>query len=317
MKPFSHLNAKSLKEAQSALKGGKSKMNAGGTDLVNTMKDNILPDYPELVVNLKTIPGLDYIKEDTKVLKIGALTRLADIADNKTIKKNYTALAQAAGAVASPHVREMGTISGNICQLPRCWYFRKPEVRFKCIRKGGDECFAMTGDNRYHSIFGAEMGCLAPNPGDTASALIALNAKVVTTKRTIPVEKFWEVGLPSNTVLADDEIIKEIQVPKLRRAKSAYMKFALRKSIDFPIVGCAVLINGKTTRIGMNAVAPMPVRATKAEKVVSGKKITTSLAEKAGEAAVDGVRPVKAAKYKVQIAKTLVKRTLLAAYKTK
>lgn len=154
MRPFNHTNAKTLEEASKALEQGKAALIAGGTDLLGTLKDNILPEYPETVVNIKTIPGLDYIKEEDGVLKIGALTRLADIAACGTIAEKYTALAQAAKAVASPHLRDMGTIAGNISQLPRCWYYRKPENRFDCLRKGGTECFAQTGQNRFHSIFG-------------------------------------------------------------------------------------------------------------------------------------------------------------------
>jgi NADPH-dependent glutamate synthase beta subunit-like oxidoreductase len=156
MKPFNHINAASVSEATAILGGGKARINGGGTDLVGTLKDNILPEYPATVVNLKSIPGLDYIKEENGMLKIGATTRLADIADSDIIKEKYAALAQAAHAVASPNIREMGTIAGNISQLPRCWYFRKAENRFPCIRKGGKECFAIQGDNRYHSIMGGK-----------------------------------------------------------------------------------------------------------------------------------------------------------------
>ncbi len=154
MKPFNHIHAKSLEEAVTALGDGKTSINAGGTDLLGTLKDNILPGYPSTVVNIKSVPGLDYIREKDGMLKIGAVTRLSDIAEDQAVKNNYTALAQAAGSVASPHIRDMGTIGGNIAQLNRCWYFRKPENRFHCIRKGGKECFAVTGENRYHSIFG-------------------------------------------------------------------------------------------------------------------------------------------------------------------
>ena len=148
------MNAKSLEEAVSALGSGNSSVIAGGTDLLGTQKDNILPDYPLTVINIKSIPGLDYIKEEDGMLKIGALACLADIAENPRIKEKYTALAQAAKRTATPNVRQMGTIGGNIAQLPRCWYFRKPENRFYCLRKGGEECFAILGENRYHSIFG-------------------------------------------------------------------------------------------------------------------------------------------------------------------
>ena len=313
MRSFNHTNATSLAEVKTALSGGKTIIIAGGTDLLGTLKDNILPGYPSTVINLKTIPGLDFIREEGGMLKIGAVTRLADIADNPGVKQRYTALAQAASRVATPHVREMGTIGGNIAQLHRCWYFRKPENRFNCVRKGGNQCFAMTGDNRYHSIFGAVNRCIAVNPGDIAPALIALNARVVTDRRTIEAENFFDVRKPGNTVLAMDEIIREIQIPAPPAgAKSAFLKFAIRKSIDFPIVNCAVMVGGDSPRICLNAVAPKPYRATKAEAAIAGKTINEKNAEAAGEAAVADARPLEAARFKVQIAKTLVKRAIMA-----
>jgi xanthine dehydrogenase YagS FAD-binding subunit len=313
MRPFNHTNAKSLAEVRTALSGGKTAIIAGGTDLLGTLKDNILPQYPSTVINLKTVPGLDFIKEEAGVLKIGAVTRLADIAANPTVKQRYTALAQAASRVATPHIREMGTIGGNIAQLHRCWYFRKPENRFNCVRKGGNQCFAMTGDNRYHSIFGAVNRCIAVHPSDIAPALIALNARVVTDRRTIEAENFFDVKKPGNTVLEIDEIIREIQIPAPPAgAKSAFLKFAIRKSIDFPIVNCAVMVGGGSPRICLNAVAPKPYRATKAEAAIAGKTINEKNAEAAGEAAVADARPLEASRFKVQIAKTLVKRALLA-----
>jgi xanthine dehydrogenase YagS FAD-binding subunit len=315
MKTFKHVNAKTLAEAKSALAGGKGTIIAGGTDLIGTLKDNILyPSYPETLVNIKTIPGLDYIKEEAGTLKIGAATRLADIAANPVVKQKYTALAQAASRVATPHVRDMGTIAGNIAQLHRCWYFRKPENRFPCIRKGGNQCYAMSGDNRYHSIFAPVNMCLAVHPSDIAPALIALNAKIVTDTRTIPVEEFWDVKKPGNTVLAANEIITAIQIPAPPAgAKSAFIKFAIRKSIDFPIVNCAVMVGGPSPRIALNAVAAKPYRATKAEAAVAGKKITEAVAEAAGAAAVADAKPLgEAMKFKVQIAKVMVKRALMA-----
>jgi xanthine dehydrogenase YagS FAD-binding subunit len=313
MRPFNHTNATSLAEVKTALADGKTILIAGGTDLLGTLKDNILPTYPSTLINLKTVPGLDFIKEKGGMLKIGATTRLSDIAANPTINKKYSALAQAAFRVATPHVREMGTIAGNIVQLHRCWYFRKPENRFNCVRKGGKKCFAVGGDNRYHSIFGAVNRCIAVHPSDTAPALIALNAKVVTDRRTIEAENFFDVQKPGNTVLAMDEIIKEIQIPAPPKgAKSAFLKFAFRKSIDFPIVNCAVMVGAESPRICLNAVAPKPYRALKAEKVIAGKRINEKTAEAAGAAAVADARPLEAAKFKVQIAKTLVKRALLA-----
>jgi NADPH-dependent glutamate synthase beta subunit-like oxidoreductase/CO/xanthine dehydrogenase FAD-binding subunit len=168
---FNHINVFSVDEAVSLLKknAGKSCLLAGGTDLLGIMRFEILRNYPETVINLKTIPGLDYIKEEDGMVKIGTLTRLQDIADNPIIKKKYAALSEAAHKAASPHVREMGTLGGNICQLNRCWYFRKEDNRFDCMRKGGQTCFAIVGENRYHSIFGgikaATPPCSAECPG--------------------------------------------------------------------------------------------------------------------------------------------------------
>lgn len=304
-------------EASKALSGSRTALIAGGTDLIGTLKDNILPDsmHPTTLVNIKTIPNLDFIREESGVLKIGAATRLADIAANATVSGRYAALAQAASRVATPHIREMGTIGGNISQLHRCWYFRKPENRFPCARKGGSSCYAMTGDNRYHSIFGAENMCIAVHPSDVAPALIALDAQVVTNNRTIPIEQFFDVKNPGNTVLNAGEIITEIQIPALPSgAKSAFLKFAIRKSIDFPIVNVAVRAGGSSApRIAINAVAPKPYRAVKAEAALSGKTINEANATAAGEAAVADARPAfEAARYKVQIAKTLVKRALMS-----
>jgi NADPH-dependent glutamate synthase beta subunit-like oxidoreductase/CO/xanthine dehydrogenase FAD-binding subunit len=156
MKKFRHINALSVEEAASILKeyGEKARVIAGGTDLLGQMKDNILPEFPEVIVNIKTVSGLDYIKEDDQTLRIGALTKLEDISRDKMIIDKYPVLAEAAHRTASPHIREAGTIGGNICQSNRCWYYWVPDNRFYCMRKGGRECYAITGDGRYHSIFG-------------------------------------------------------------------------------------------------------------------------------------------------------------------
>jgi len=319
MKAFEHINAKSIDEASAILSGGNAVVNAGGTDLVGALRFQILNDYPEKVVNLKSIPGLDYIKEESGVLKIGAMTRLEDIAASDVVKSKYTALAQAADRTASPHIREQGTIAGNICQMNRCWYFRKPDNRFFCIRKGGNMCFAMAGDNRYHSIFGAVNACIAVNPSDTAPALVALNATIKTNKRDIPAEDFWAVAIPGSTVLEEDEIVTEIQVPAPPSgAKSAFFKTAIRKSIDFPIVNCAAMISGSDARICLNAVYNKPYRATKGEDVIKGKTINEENADAAAEAALSEANglPGRAdnpgTKYKIQIAKAMVKRAILA-----
>jgi xanthine dehydrogenase YagS FAD-binding subunit len=312
---FAHLEAKTVEEAAAALGKGNAIANAGGTDLLGTMRFEILPSYPEVIVNLKTIRGLDYIKEESGMLKIGALTRLEDIARDATVNRTYTALAQAASRVGTPHIREMGTIAGNLCQLNRCWYFRKENNRFHCIRKGGKTCYAVSGDNRYHSIFGALKACLAVNPSDTAPALVALDGKIKTNKRLIAAEDFWDMMIPGSTVLAADEIVTEIQVPVPEgEAKSGFMKFALRKSIDFPIVNCAAAVGRSGVRICLNAVYNKPYRALKAEEAMKGKDIDAASADAAGDAAVADARvlPGEKNKWKVPIARAMVKRAILA-----
>jgi len=252
-------------------------------------------------------------------LKMGAMAILEDIAHHAVVREKYTALAEAAGRCASPHLREMGTLAGNICQDIRCWYYRHPENRFACLRKRGSRCYALEGDNRYHSIFGGsvEEGCVAVHPSDTAPALIALDASIRTTKRTVKAENFFQVGVAKTTVLEEDEIVTEIQIPAPPKgARSAFLKFALRKSIDFPIVNCAVLVSnskGKVerVRICLNAVYVTPYRATNAEQAMIGKVLNEANAEAAGSAAIEGAKPLKDNGYMVQIAKALVKRAIL------
>ena len=312
---FAHVDAASIAEASSILKAGKAALIAGGTDLLGGMRFEILPAHPETVVNLKTIPGLDYIKEEGGLLKIGALTRLEDIAHNSLIRTRYAALAESAHRTATPHIREMGTIAGNICQLNRCWYFRSPDNRFYCTRKGGKQCYAVTGDNRYHSIFGAVNSCFAVNPSDTAPALVALDARIRTNRRLIPAENFWDAVIPGSTVLEADEIVTAIEIPApASGTKSAFIKFAIRKSIDFPIVNCAAVIGQGNARICLNAVYNKPYRATAAEEVIRSKAITEENADAAGAAAVEAARalPGDRNKWKIQIARTMVKRTILA-----
>ncbi len=315
LKKFSHLNAKTLDEAVAALEGSKAIAIAGGTDVLGTMRFEVLRSYPEVVVNLKTIPGLEYIREEGNLLKIGALTRLEDIARNTIVNNKYPALAQSAHKVGSPHIREMGTIGGNICQYTRCWYFRRSDNRFDCIRKGGKRCFAIAGENRYHSIFGAVKSCVAVNPSDTAPALVALDAKIKTTKRTLDAEDFWDMSVPGSTVLSADEIVTEIQVPAPPAGvNSAFIKFALRKSIDFPIVNCAAAVGEGNARVCLNAVYNKPYRANQAEESIKGVSIDTANAEAAGTAAVAAAKalPGDRNKWKIQIAKTMVKRAILA-----
>ncbi|MGD0660054.1 MAG: FAD binding domain-containing protein [Syntrophorhabdales bacterium] len=313
MKKFEHVNAATLDEAVLALTAGKARIIAGGTDLLPSLKDEILPDYPETLINIKSVPGMAFIEEEAGVLRIGAATLLCDVALAKIVRERYQALAEASGRVGHPHIREMGTLGGNICQLTRCWYFRVPANRFFCRRKGGDTCYALTGDGRYHSIFGGVAGCVAINPSDVAPALVALGAQIKTTRRVVEAESFFSAKGCASTVLDENEIVSEVRIPApASGTKSAFIKYALRKSIDFPIVNCAAAIGPKEARICLNAVFNNPYRAAAAEEVILGKPIDEAIADAAGAAAVSAARPLKSNRYKVQIARTLVKRAILA-----
>ena len=322
MEEFKHFNVFTIREAVDMLSRyqGRANVIAGGTDLLGKMKDRILPTYPEALINLNTIPNFDYIKEEGGGLRIGPLAILEDIAVNPVVRRKYFALAEAARRCASPHLREMGTIGGNLCQDIRCWFYRNPDNRFPCLRKGGGRCYAIEGDNRYHSIFGGSVdgGCYAVHPSDTAPALIALGATVRTSKRSLRAEHFFSVDVSKTTVLDHDEIVTEIEIPEPPEgARSAFLKFALRKSIDFPIVNCAVMIasrQGKVTsaRICLNAVYVKPYRALKAEEAIIGKEIADSSAETAALAAVSDAKPLRDNVYMVQIAKVMLKRAILS-----
>lgn len=316
MKTFTHINATTVDEAVTAL-GSNAAAIAGGTDLLPELIYRSRPTQPEYVINLKSITGLDSITEDSAGLKIGALTKLEDIVTSATVQANYSLLAQAARKVAGWQVRNMGTIGGNICQQTRCWYFRSSFNKFNCIRKGGPLCQATLGDHRYqHSIFGGAGGCIAANPGDIAPALIALDATIVTSNGSIPVEQFFD-GL-NDTVLADDEIVTEIQIPiPPSGSKQAFVKASMRRAIDFALASAAVVITPATgsitsARVALGAVAPTPIRSTAAEEALVGNTISESTADSAAAAAVDGASALPYNGWKIKLTKGVVKKAILA-----
>ncbi len=317
MNKITHVNATTVAEATSALSGGNAAVIAGGQDILGELKAMISPNSPTTLVNIKTIPGLSDLTEDSGGLKIGALVTLTEVAESAAVKSGYAALAEAARRSCSPEIRNAGTIGGNICQKVRCWYYRAEFNGFNCLRKNPTGiCNALVGDNRFNSIFGTLEGCVAVNPGDIAPALVAYNASVVTSKRTIAIEDFFAYNGERTTALDDDEIVTEIQVPTpAAGTKSATLKFALRKSFDFPIVNCSVVISGSDARICLNAVYNLPRRATEAEDIIRGQTINEANATAAGEAAVAGATALPGGHntYMIQIAKTLVKRAILAA----
>jgi len=320
MKDIKHVNVATVAAAVAELKKPKTAVIAGGNVIVQSLKGMISPNLPDILVNIKPIAALYKLVEEGGVLKIGALTTLTEIAESAVVQTKYTALAQAARRVGVPELRNRGTIGGNICQGVRCWYYRGEHNVFPCLRKDpAGICYALEGDNRYCSIFGAVAGCIAVNPSDTAPALVALDAKIVTSKQTVDAEDFFAVNGEKTTILDDDEIVTEIQVPAPSTGtKSAFVKFAQRKAFDFPIVNCAAAIGGTSARICLNAVYNLPRRATAAEDFIKGKTIDEANAEAAGAAAVAGatVQPATgynpSNKYMIQIAKVMVKRAILA-----
>ncbi len=255
MKAFEWMNATSVPEAINALKSAPppddvddaARPIAGGQDLLTTMKDYIT--RPTRVVNLKGIRGLDKIEEDSKGgLRIGALVTLTELEEHPIVRRSFPGLSEAAQSIATPQIRNLGTVGGNLCQRPRCWYFRLEEV--VCLKKGGSECYAATGENKYNAILGGGPSYIV-HPSDLAPMLVALGASVSVTgsegKRSIPLEKFFtlpsEGNLRRENVLKNDDLITEILVPASKfAAHSTYLKFKERDSMDFAIASVAAAI---------------------------------------------------------------------------
>jgi xanthine dehydrogenase YagS FAD-binding subunit len=315
-----HINARSVAEALHVLGEyqEEAKIIAGGVDLVPLIKDEVIG--PNVLVNIKTIPELAYIKEDAEGLKIGALTTLNDIEMSPIISSQYTVLAEAAHSVAGPQIRNMGTIVGNLCQDTRCWYYRRSPVigrSFFCYRKGGKRCYAVGGDNRYHAVIGGKR-CYAVFPSDMAPALVALKAKLkiasAAGERVMPVEEFYT---PLGNILKPDEIITELQVPAvLAGSRQRYLKFRLRKAIDFALssVAAVITVDGgviSTAGIVLGGVAPIPYRATATEEALQGEMLTKTVAKAAARAALIGAKPLSMNAYKLPVIEALVRKAIV------
>lgn len=319
-KPVEHYDARTIDEAVSLLDRhvAEAKVIAGGVDLLGLMKNKVM--LPKVLVNIKTIPDLAYIMEAAEGLKIGTLTTIHDIETSATIRDKYSMLAEAAHSVAAPQVRNMATIGGNLCQDVRCWYYRRSPstgLSFFCRRKGGEQCYAITGENTHHAIIGGEE-CPAACPSDMAPALIALGAKLKIAgplgDRTIPLEELYSV---LGNILEPSELITELQIPTPQPGtRQQFLKFRLRKAIDFAISSAAVAITTEAgvvsnARIVLGGVSPTPYRAIAAEEAIKGKPITESIAEIAAKAAVGEAIPLSMNAYKLPITRALVKRAIL------
>ena len=321
MKNFYHFDPTSISDAVALLDkyGSSAQVIAGGTELLHEMKGYIKQDLPLYLVNLKNISGLDAISQDSQGLHVGPLAKLSNVASNTIVTGTWPALAQAAGSVATPEIRNLGTIGGNLCQEVWCWYFRREHDVFNCLRKGGAVCYASLGNNTYHSIFGGPKGCYAVAPSDTAVALSALGATVKTTQRTIGMNSFFLDTSPGN-VLNADEIITDIVVPvPPNGATQVFSKVRVRESFDFAVASVGLMAaptietqNVTTANIYLGGVAPAPYEAKAAETALKGQTVTSAVAANVANAAVANAAPLGMNAYKVNIVKALVSRALLS-----
>lgn len=295
---------------------------AGGTDLLTLMKADLAA--PEHLVNLKQLADLprSIIEETDGGLSIGALTTLAEIETSDVIRKRFVALAEAAGLAATPQLRNMATLGGNLLQRPRCWYFRN--AQFNCWLKGGDACPAREGENQLHAIFDASP-CVAVHPSDPAAALLALGASVRLRgrngERTVPLDAFFappDDARRTENTLAPDELVLSVEIPaQPNGARSTYLKAMDRKVWAFALVGVAGMIHVEDGKIAaasvvLSGVANTPHRATAAEQLLVGAAPSEAIFAQAADAALADAAPLEQNDYKLPLAKALICRALAA-----
>jgi xanthine dehydrogenase YagS FAD-binding subunit len=319
LKAFAYVNPANEKDAVAALNPSRGRFlpMAGGMDLLGLMKDFIVS--PERLVNLKNLDGS--IAASDGGLRIGAAVKLADLAEHAGARKMYPALTGAAEEVGTPQIRNMGTVGGNINQRPRCWYFRNEE--FHCLKKGGSRCFAVDGENQYHAIFG-DGPCHIVHPSSLAVPVIAYGGRFrvlgPSGPREVDAGEFFQlpnVNLYGETVLQPNEIVTHVILPP-SSGRSATYEVRFKQSHDWPLAMATVnlTMDGgavKAARIVLGAVAPVPWRTPAAERVLVGKPVSEAVAVEAAAAAVAGAKALSGNAYKIQIAKTAVKRAILKA----
>jgi xanthine dehydrogenase YagS FAD-binding subunit len=321
MHPFELARPTSVAQARElvAEKPG-SVLKAGGVDLIDHLKERLVE--PPRVVDLKSVPGLDQVTLGADgSLHIGPLVTLAKVAAHPDVRKNHPALAQACGEAASPQIRNLATIGGNVLQRPRCWYYRLESYR--CLKKGGTVCYAIGGENRYHVIFGGGPS-YATHPSNAAVALVAFGASFVLEgakgPRTVPAADFFVLpgkDAERESLIEPGEVLTEIRVPAAGGARSLYEEVREKAAFDWPLVSAAAVVhqeggNVKEARVVLGAVAPIPWRSTRAEQALVGKPLDEASATAAARAATFGAVPLSDNEYKVGLVQTLVRRTLLA-----
>ncbi len=328
MQAFEWANAKTMDDAARLLSPGAaadpdetSRPMGGGQDLLTTMKAYIM--RAPRVVNLKTIPEAGKITVDANAgLTLGATATLTDIEEHDGVKNFAPGLVEAIHSIATPQIRNVGTIGGNLNQRPRCWYFRHENL--KCLKRGGDTCYAIDGENKYHAIFATDAPCVITHPSDTAPMLVALGATITAVgpkgSRDIAAKDFFKLPTKQDarheTVLASDEIVTQIRIPATGLAKkSTYLKFKERESLDFAMASVAAAIEtdlGAVTaaRVVLGGVAQIPWPLPAVDAFIVGKKLDAATIEKAAEMSIADAKPLSQNGYKLPLLKTLVRRAL-------
>ena len=324
MKSFSNFNPKSLQETVSLLKesrqGGETTAVAGGgSDLLGMIKEERVA--PDVVVNLKNVEGLKGIEAGSDGVRIGGLVTMDELSRHPLIRSEYTVLAQAAESVATPQIRNVGTVAGNVCQRPWCWYYREG---FPCFKNGGDRCFSVIGENQFNAIFGGGPSFIV-HPSDTAPALMALDARFRIVgpdqERWVPALEFFILpreDVSRENVLGEDEVLAEIQLPPVQAdERSTYVKIMDREAWTHAVVSLALslqLRGGICTqaRVVLGGVAPIPWHLPEVEQILEGKRVTLELAAQAGKAVVSGAQGLSKNAYKIPLTEALVRRTLVS-----
>lgn len=323
MRPFQILTPTTLEEARAALGGSAvSMIVAGGTDIMGEMQEGtVSPDTLVSIDGVRGPDGMDGIEVSGDGASIGSLATLAEIASNPVISRLYPALAEAAASVATPQIRNVGTLGGNLSQRPRCWYYRSP--KFSCLKRGGDTCYAVDGLNKYHAIFGSG-GCHIVHPSDTAVALLALDASIEVFgeipgevgTRAMPASSFFvmpDVDMTRETALRDGEIITRATLPPPDGAKSVYLKAKERQAYDFALVSVAGMMrvqDGVVTdaRFALGGVAPVPYAPPALGDALVGARASAIDPTEIGGMATLGARPMSDNGHKVLLASNLVAR---------
>jgi xanthine dehydrogenase YagS FAD-binding subunit len=322
MKSFTNANPKDLAQALTLVKqaraGGKTAVLAGGgSDLLGQMKERIVT--PDVLVHLTSIKGLDQVKEEKAGVTIGGLITLDALSRHPLIRSKYAVLAEACDDVATPQIRNVATLAGNLAQRPWCWYYRNG---FTCFKAGGNTCYSVSGENAFHAIFGGGPSHIV-HPSDTAPALVALDAKFriagPSGERVVPAAEFFTLPAvdPSReNVLREGEALVAVVLPAATAgARSTYHKIMDREAWTHAVVSAAVVLHidkdvCREARVVLGGVAPIPWRLPEVEKLLTGQRMTPELAAKAGEMAVAGAKPLAKNGYKVPLTQAMVKRTI-------